>query len=60
MGRTELQRMSKKLSDEIKKKQEELKKATKTNISFPQASESFCNEFLELKSKINKKGDIKF
>jgi len=60
MGKTELQRMSKKLSDEIKKKQNELQKATRTKISFPQASESFCNEFLELKSKVNKKGDIKF
>lgn len=60
MGRTELQRMSKKLSEEIRKKQEELQKVTKTKISFPQASESFCNEFLELKSKVNKKMEIKF
>ena len=57
---SELQRMNKKLFDEIKRKQIELEKVTKTKISFPQASESFFNEFQELKMKQVKKGDIKF
>jgi len=57
---SELQRMNKKLFEEIKKKQAELQNVTKTKISFPQASESFYEEFKELKMKVNRKGEIKF
>lgn len=57
---SEIQRMNKEMFDEIKKKQQELEKLTKMKVSFPQASQSFFNEFKELKSKMTKKGDIKF
>ena len=57
---SEIQRMNKEMFDEIKKKQKELEQTTKMKISFPQASQSFYNEFKELKLKLTKKGDIKF
>jgi hypothetical protein len=57
---SEIQRMNKEMFDEIKKKQKSLEELTKMKVSFPQASQSFFNEFKELKAKITKKGDIKF
>ncbi|MBE3128080.1 MAG: hypothetical protein IMZ60_00165 [Actinobacteria bacterium] len=57
---SEIQRMNKEMFDEIKRKQKELEQTTKMKVSFPQASQSFFNEFKELKAKITKKGEIKF
>ena len=57
---SEIQRMNKEMFEEIKKKQKELEQTTKMKVSFPQASQSFYNEFKELKLKLTKKGDIKF
>ena len=53
-----LQRIDKKLIEDIRKKQTELQDKLKIDISFPQASKSW---YEELKSKLNRqKGDIKF
>lgn len=55
---SELQRIDKKIIDDIRKKQEEIKNTLKIDISFPKASKSW---YEELQSKLNKKkGDIKF
>jgi hypothetical protein len=53
-----LQRIDKKIIEDIKKTQEELKKKLNIDISFPQASKSW---YEEMKMKLNKKnGGIKF
>ena len=53
-----LQRIDKKIIDDIKKTQEDLKKRLNIDVSFPQASKSW---YEELKMKLNKqKGEIKF
>ena len=54
----ELQRIDKKIIEDIKRKQEEIKNTLKIDISFPKASRSW---YEELQAKIKRqKGDIKF